>query len=75
MNLTSKELLSRIDGPLLAKQRMLVDSLCEDTSFLNDEDTELLRGLRNLLDELADCIYDEYGIDSFYFSEENGGEV
>jgi hypothetical protein len=59
----------KIDGPLLREQRQLLlkvlDAACRKTPFLfqDDNDRNLLEGLFEMLDEIADQAHDRYGID------------
>lgn len=57
---------SKIDGPLFKRQRLFlmdVERLLEKFDCFEGDERELLTGLTNLLDELADEAHDVYGID------------
>lgn len=55
---------TQIDGPKFRQQREVVFRLAEPGALvLSTEDAELLRGLSNLLDEIADEAHDHHGID------------
>lgn len=65
---TPEELVERIDGPLLRKQRQLLDDLLSAAAVPTDvrltpEQVGLLEGLQGLLDNLADIAHDRYGAD------------
>ena len=51
----------RIDGPKLRAQRQAMLDLLNGT--LTDGQREMLEGLVNMLDEIADQAHDNYGID------------
>lgn len=60
--------IGEIDGPLLAEQRLILTEvavdLCRPTaSAANYERGQLLAGLVELLDHVADQLHDEHGCD------------
>jgi hypothetical protein len=64
MSGTKRFSFTQIDGPEFRKQRELVFRLAEPGAHvLSAEDAELLRGLSNLLDEIADEAHDRYRVD------------
>lgn len=64
MSRTKRFSFTQIDGPTFRQQRELVFWLAEPGAhFLSAEDAELLCGLSNLLDEIADEAHDRHGID------------
>lgn len=55
---------AQIDGSVFRLQRELVFRLAEPGSHvLSADDAELLRGLSNLLDEIANEAHDHHGVD------------
>lgn len=60
-------ILANIDGPLFRRQRELLFKLADQASNskpcqLTETDRELLEGLINLTDAIADEAHDRYGI-------------
>lgn len=58
---------AKIDGPLFRQQRQLLIKLTDQASnskscVLTERDRELLEGLINLTDAIADEAHDQYGI-------------
>ena len=64
--MTSNELFQGIDGPQLKQQRQLLSAIIDDGHAPTEDDLELLEGLRNLLDCVADVAHDEYGKDTLF---------
>jgi hypothetical protein len=63
--LTPEEFFNRIDGPLFLQQRQLLNDLLSAAAVpldvrLTPAQVELLEGLGNLLDNLADIAHDRF---------------
>jgi hypothetical protein len=63
--MAADELVAGIDGPLLRKQRQLIEDLLSGAALPKDvrfppEQVGLLEGLQGLLDNLADIAHDRY---------------
>jgi hypothetical protein len=63
--MTADELIADIDGPLLRKQRQLVEDLLSGAALPKDirftpKQVGILQGLQALLDNLADIAHDRY---------------
>jgi hypothetical protein len=61
--LSERDLLVRlaIDGPLLAKQRAVLDFVVEHRTY-NKDMKDMLSGLSNMLNVIADQLHDIYGV-------------
>jgi hypothetical protein len=73
-----KDIISNINGPLFRNQRLLLLKLADLAEkkqpykpALGDED--LLEGLINLTDDIADQAHDEHGIDCLLEEDEDCG--
>lgn len=65
-----------IDGPLLRRQRaLLLDMVEKKAGWLTDEQQELIDGLVNLTDAIADYLHDEHGIDCLLSSQAADAEA
>lgn len=63
------EIISKIDGSLFRKQRLTVLNIMNsgnDLGLFTEAESETLEGLVQLLDEIADCCHDVYGIDCLF---------
>lgn len=65
---TADELILQIDESLFRKQRQLLDDISSAAAIpidvrLSPVQVELLEGLQNLLDNLADVAHDQFGAD------------
>jgi len=67
---TPEEIIKNIDGREFSKQREILTRIIDYECYRPDADElEFLEGLRNLLDTVADCAADDYGIQSRYGSD------
>ena len=78
MSVNEKSYLLDIDGPKFRKQRellfLLMEAADESRPFeLGPEQFELLDGLVNLTDAIADQAQDNYGIDCLLVPDESNG--
>lgn len=65
--MTIQEIITSIDGPEFGKQREVLTRIIDCEGYRPDEeDLELLEGLRNLIDLVADYASDAYGIECSY---------
>jgi hypothetical protein len=77
-----EDIISKIDGPLFKQQRAVLryaivhlTSCCTDCDQWTPEDIEALDGLNDLLDTIADCAHDIYGIPCLDSQEDDNGET
>jgi hypothetical protein len=64
----AEDIIIKIDGPMLRKQRRAILQLLNTP--LTESQEEALEGLTNLLDEIADCAHDIYGKDCMFSESE-----
>lgn len=71
------ELFTRLDGPLFVKQRACLLMAAEDRERNTDGEHELLMGLVEFTDAIADVAHDMYGIDCLLVEDdgEGGGPI
>lgn len=62
----AEDIISKIDGPMFRDQRRAVMQLLCDNKEITPMQAEALEGLSNLLDAIADCAYDVYGLDTLF---------
>lgn len=66
-------LFAGIEGPLFKQQRQVLSAIIDNGHLPADKnELELLEGLRNLLDCIADVAHDEFGKDTLFLSSEQG---
>ena len=71
-----KDIVSNINGPLFRNQRLLLLKIADlaqkkQPYIAAAGDDDLLEGLVNLTDDIADQAHDEYGIDCLLEEDEN----
>ena len=66
--MTANELFRGIEGQRFKQQRKLLSAIIDVGHTPTEDDLELLEGLRNLLDCVADVAHDEYGKDTLFIS-------
>lgn len=65
--MTVDQLFEGIDGPMFKKQRQALSRVIDTEGYRPDEeDLEVLEGLRNFMDSVADVANDEYGKDTLF---------
>lgn len=63
-----ENLLKNIDGPLFKRQRIAVLDLIDGD--IGAEKAEMLEGIQNLLDKVADIAHDTFGIDCLFVQDD-----
>ncbi len=59
-----------LDVPLFKEQRKFLNTLI-NTSIVTEKEFDILLGIQNLLDSIADVAHDKYGLDTLLEEEEN----
>lgn len=73
-HMTPSELFADINGPLLKEQRALINDLAAKAHYpvvITAEQQQLLEGLSNFLDCVADIAHDQFGIDCLFTGPED----